>query len=296
MKTTTQNLPAASANIEPFDFTQPSGLASEISERWSSWLDAWTADFNEKWSQLTGRQIEFQHSNQQAQTFDSVKRRLPKPAIGCEIAVSDRQLTTLLVMPRRLMLALVLQMLGDEIDPLPDDRPLTDVEWSLSEMIVIQLTASLGESWPQKESLQCRMVHSDGIPHRSRLLDPRTVVTVCSFSVNLGGSGEDMLWILPQEELEQLLIENDADHVESSEAFKQQMEHRALAIPVAISVLLGSAKVSVNRLAELKAGDVIVLDQRINEMLPLMVSNQIKFFGWLGRIGHRQAFKIGEIR
>ncbi len=287
--------PTPESNIVTYDFSKPSGLSSEISEQWSSWLDAFIGDFKEKWLQIARSEIDIQIRQNVALTFDSARRRIPKPSLAYEISLGSAPIATLLVLPRNLALGMILQLLGENLDGPPEDRSLSAVEHSLGEMLFHQFTNSIGESWPQKETLTCHPTKLDLMPHRSRMFDPRTVTIVCHFFVDFGAEGLECMWILPQKELEKLLLETDTDQVELTEASKKQMERRVLAIPIDITVRLGEVDVPVSRLANLNTGDVIVLDQRINETLPLVVANKIKFLGWLGRLGNRQAFKIAEI-
>ena len=73
------------------------------------------------------------------------------------------------------------------------------------------------------------------------------------------------------------------------------MAQRVLEIKVPLTVEVGRTSVPVSRLANLAPGDVLVLDQRINEPLPLVVGERVKFHGWLGRNGNRQLFKISDV-
>ena len=66
-------------------------------------------------------------------------------------------------------------------------------------------------------------------------------------------------------------------------------------IPMQLIVRLGSANLHVSDLLNLQPGDVVVLDQRVNEPLDAEVSDTPIFRGWPGRVGTKQAFQVSDV-
>ncbi len=283
------------STVEKFDFSKPSRLSPGNADQWQHWLDLFATEFREKWYQLASVETELQIGDQAALVFEVVRQRLPRPAIAWCFSIGTDKVPTLLVFDRPLALGLVMQLLGEQQQELPDDRPLSAIEHSLCEMMFRRIVDSLSESWPQKEPLEFEMQEVDLFPHRSRIWEPRKTVYTCNFGFNIGDGTSICQWILPQEELEGVLEQLDVPRVEFSEAGRQRMEQRVFDVPVEVTVELGRTQVPVSRLATLAAGDVLLFEQRINEPLPLVVAGQKKFYGWLGRAGNRQAFKVTEV-
>lgn len=289
--TTTQPSPT----LECFDFSKPARLSSDHADQWQHWLEQFAQDFREKWLQLANVEIETRIGDQAALEFEVVRQRLPRPAIAWEFEIGEQNLPTLLVFDRPLALGLVMQLLGEQEKQLPEDRPLSAIEHSLCEMLFRRIIDSLSESWPQKDPLACHMKEVDQYPHRSRLWEPRKTVYTCNLDFGFGEGSSLCQWILPQEELEGLLEKLDVQRVELTEDSRQRMEERARDVPVPVTVEIGRISVPVSRLANLAAGDVMVFEQRIQDPLPLVVAGKKKFYGWLGRTGNRQAFKVTEV-
>jgi flagellar motor switch protein FliM len=70
------------------------------------------------------------------------------------------------------------------------------------------------------------------------------------------------------------------------------METLVRELPVEIVVLLGSVEVSLSLLAQLRPGDVVILNQRVSEPLLATVASEKKFRVWPGRVGSQQAVRI----
>ena len=281
--------------LETYDFSKPARLSSGNADQWQHWLDLFARDFREKWFQLANVETELRIGEQAALAFEVVRQRLPRPAIAWSVSIGQDNLPTLLVFDRPLALGLVMQLLGEQQKELPDDRPLSAIEHSLCEMMFRRIVDSLSESWPQKEPLDCEIQEMDLFPHRSRLWEPRKTVYTCNFAFDIGDGNTVCQWILPQEELEKMLEQLDIPRVELNAASRQRMEQKVTDVPVEVTVELGRTKVPVSKLATLAADDVLLFEQRINEPLPLVVAGKRKFYGWLGRTGNRQAFKVTEL-
>src|SRR5208337_4009872 len=73
---------------------------------------------------------------------------------------------------------------------------------------------------------------------------------------------------------------------------RQQLESLARDMSTQLTVRLGGVQLTAPQLAELRVGDLVVLNQKTTEPLRAMISGQTRFFGWPGRVGNRQAFEV----
>ena len=64
-----------------------------------------------------------------------------------------------------------------------------------------------------------------------------------------------------------------------------------------VAIRLGSVQLSAPQLANLRVGDLVVLDQRVSDPLQATIANEPRFWGWPGQVGQRQAYVIdSEVR
>ena len=66
-------------------------------------------------------------------------------------------------------------------------------------------------------------------------------------------------------------------------------------IPLEVVVGLGRTSIHVADLVNLQVGDIVILNQRVSDPLYAEVAGTVKYLGWPGRLGTRQAFQIGSL-
>lgn len=212
------------------------------------------------------------------------------------MASSPGEITTLLVMPRQLALALVAGMLGDPCAELPADRAVTPVEESLGELLLQHLLAALCEAWPGEEPLALRLTQAEPIPKRTRVFGRDNHVVVCRFTAR-GPFGEpDWHWLIPQQALVDLFDQGAQGQNCSQEAsVRPRLEAIVREMPLEVTVKLGAAELEVSQLARLRVDDLVVLNQRVAEPLEACVASEPRFRVSAGRIGAKQAFQIESL-
>jgi len=282
--------------LAKFDFTKPSGLAGERFEQLNKWLGAFCTVFGEKWNSTCGQEAAFRIGSCDVYTFENIRRRIPRTHLGYYLNIGPHAIPSLLFLSQSLSLAFVYQLLGEALEDMPPEQPMTEVEASLFEVFISCLIDSLSEAWPDKEPLSCTIGEPEPEPHRSRILGPREIVTVCKLAISLADSEQELEWLLPHEQLESLLTTTEEPlphaNARAHAPATGEMEMLAARIPVNLAIGLGHCKLPVACLASLEVGDTLVLDQPIDEPLPAHVGDRIKFAGWLGRDHNQRAFKI----
>ena len=108
-------------------------------------------------------------------------------------------------------------------------------------------------------------------------------------------------------------LHNESSHNELSEARRVEMQafdgaeasagapflRRQLdlirGVKVKVSVTLGGAELSVGRLFDLKSGEVVTLDRRVNELLDLTIDGKLVGRGELVAVGDNLGLRLVEI-
>jgi flagellar motor switch protein FliM len=102
------------------------------------------------------------------------------------------------------------------------------------------------------------------------------------------------LWLVPQQYLITGLTQSAADS-QKRPAARQSLEQLIGEMPVELSVRLGETELPVSQLTRLRAGDLVILDQRVSQPLQACVGGHARFQGWPGRVGPRRAFQIDSL-
>ena len=282
----------AASEPRAFDFTKPGGLAGGSADALSVWLEACCSMFNEMWTEIASTSRVFATRFSQSDSFSSLRESWDADSIVYKIHVGNSEMLTLLHIDRPIALAYALEMIGEACTELPEDRELSPIEESLLELFVENLASIFGTAWPKQQPIRSRFGDRLELPHRSRDFLPSDTLEVHKLVVESDFGTHEMLWIAPTDELEELLAVPTQDETPSSNVSRQQIEIVAREIPLQVSVELGSAQVPVAELPNLAIGDLIVLDQRIEEPISIRVENHVKFSAWPGCKGTRHAAQI----
>ena len=280
-------------SVEPYDFRKPARLASELEQRVAAWLRAGCALVPEKWAADLPVRVELCLEGMETARPADALGALPDAAVAYRIGVAAHEMTTLFVVPRPLVLALVGGMLGDACAELPPDRAVSPVEESLYELLVQRLLAALREAWPGDESPALRLEQVEPAPSRTRIFGRDDHVVVCRFAAR-GPFGEaDCRWLIPQAGVIRQFSQSDTAPAPSQEAnVRPRLEAIVREIPLEVTVRLGAAELEVSDLSRLRAGDLVLLDQPVSEPLEACVASEPRFRVSAGRLGAKQACQI----
>jgi flagellar motor switch protein FliM len=236
----------------------------------------------------------------------SVLADLPETTLRFRVPQVGTTEVSFLTIPRPLLLVVLGGLLGE---PLPEkqadvavppelNRELTPVEDSIVDLVVEQFFLDpLQQTWPFLSKL--RLDRPQRAPIRSSPpYSPDTLLLVVRFVVR-GPFGEiDWTWMLPKSKwLESLEIPGRARTTRNTEPAlpppsREERESMVCELPVQLTVHLGSTKVSLLHLAALQVGDVLLLDQAIDQPLSAALGKKVKFLVWPGARGSRQAIAI----
>lgn len=290
---------------EPYDFRNAARLGAELDRRLAGWLRAAAGLSAKRWGTLLSFAAEMHAEAHQVAAPGAALAALPEDAVCLRIAwhwqpvagaASD--LTTLAVVARPLTLALLAGLTGEKVEGPVEDRALTALEESLCGYLVEALLIGLlRESWPGGQPLRLDVGAREAEYHNSRVFPPGEPVLVFSFRVT-GPFGEGQWWwVVPRGDwFNQLLTQPQAARPATGHPDPwAQLAGLAERFPVRLSVRLGNAEVSLHQLSRLRAGDLVVLDQRVHEPLKASVDGAEKFRVWPGAVGERQAVEIHSL-
>ncbi|MFK7819152.1 MAG: FliM/FliN family flagellar motor switch protein [Planctomycetaceae bacterium] len=298
------------SDATPFDFTKSRGLDPRLENRILTWLDFFRkspARLERSLGVIPTLQIEQITSG----VFSDIAAGWPGPAVGCGIDFGIGATTpTLLVISGTMARALVGQMLGapvveeepdadgeseegaeaPEPEPLPE---LTRVEQSMLELFVSEVTAAMIEAWPDSTTPPTLKVGNVEVEAaRSRFVSKTAPLVSIPISVTIGSVTESLQWLLPPTAFAGF---EEASAIKPTAESRRNLERLVRSVPVELVVKLGEARLLLRDLAQLKAGDLIILDKKIGQPLSASIGRGSRFVGWPGRVGSQQAYQIEEL-
>lgn len=277
MATSTDN------QVRPYDFRKPSRLPFDVEEQLLAWQGILSTMIQDK---LVG-QLPFATGWKPLppETVRPHEIKDEQPNVSWYMEMAGCDLPSLLVIPRAAALGMVLSQLGEVPAEAPEDRELTALELSVVELPIQTIADAANDS----ELTFVRMNKFDANPRYILTYKKAADLVVLRYQLELPFGEFEIRWIWPQDAV--LNLFSGGNRFTKLDT----MEQLANDIPFELVIRLGEAKVDVGDLANLKVGDVIVLDQRVTDLLEAYIDQDLVFLGSPGRVGNRQAFQIETV-
>jgi flagellar motor switch protein FliM len=200
----------------------------------------------------------------------------------------------------QLALSVVERLLGGSADTVRKPRSITPIEQAVMRGIVEHALADLRGAWRSIADLRFKYSRLEVEADFVQIAPSSEIVIVVSFDVNIGMHSYLMNLCFPTFALEDVLTRLNRQQVttvastspermrENLMLMKQQIAHTHL--PVVAE--LGKAAITVGELLSLKVGDVIRMNEKINQEIELSIAGKRKLAARPGSIDGKKAVRI----
>ena len=180
-------------------------------------------------------------------------------------------------------------------------KELTQIEELLTIKFVEKIIKILEEAWDTILPMKSEFVSLVNGYHSMPITTSGEIVTLISFEVRLGQKNFGLMNIcFPYPVLETVLPKLTPQYiyqhaaVVANEIGKNETLERIKNAQVEMQVILGTTNIEINDVLELKSGDVIKLDQKLNEELIGCINNKKKFYVAPGVLQNKICVKIAS--
>jgi len=180
-----------------------------------------------------------------------------------------------------------------------EGRDFTRIENGLIRKVVLSALADLEEVWKPIANLSIVYQRSEVNPQFVQVALPADVVIVAVFEIELDFSSGNIILCIPYSTVEpireKLRSGYQSDTLEINDEWKERLESEVRLSNVSIEVLLGRTELKGREIANLKRGDVILLDRYYSDDLDVHVEGFPKFKGQPGIYKGNQAVQISHV-
>lgn len=177
---------------------------------------------------------------------------------------------------------------------------LTEIETLLISQLFEKSSPNLKEAWSSIVDIDPVLEEFEINPQFLQLVSPNETVVVVSLNTKIGEVSGMMNICIPHIVLEPIIPKLTAHYWMQTGAKERDPETYAKLtslvqdVNVSATVILGRTVITLQQLLNLKLGDVITLDQSINEPLTLEVNNEPKMYVQVGRRNKKLAVQVLE--
>jgi len=178
------------------------------------------------------------------------------------------------------------------------DHEVTDIELALLGRLTRSVLTSFRDAWANVTELEPVLENTVLLPMFAQIALPSDVVVLSTFEMHMGESSGQLRICLPYSTMEPVVENLNAQvwfsraprsHQADAEA---QVASSLTRVGVPVAAELGSTRVTIRELLDLRVGDVIRLDARPDLPVEVLVNGRVKYLGVPGRLRSRLAIKI----
>lgn len=200
----------------------------------------------------------------------------------------------------QLALTLVERLLGGTSEAVRKARSITPIEQAVIRGMIEHAFSDLSNAWRAMADLTFRYSRLETEADFVQIAPSSEIVVVVSFDVNVGMNQYLMNLCFPTFALEDVLTQLNRQQLTPSARFtserqkenmqilRQQLSHTYLPV----QALLGKASIGVGELLELKVGDVLKLNTRINQEIEVIIAGRRKLAARPGAVDGKKSVKI----
>ncbi len=180
--------------------------------------------------------------------------------------------------------------------PVAINRDLTAVELRLGRRIAESVLASYRDSWQAVHALRLSYLRTEQASLFTPIAPNDESVVVVDVEVTLGSLVESLAVVIPDSSLEtirqKLVKDFRITDPNATRSFGEQISERLPTLDVLVQVELGRMRARVADVVSLAVGDVLTLNQRVEEPLTAFVEGVPKFAGSTGSAGGTVALQL----
>ncbi len=216
--------------------------------------------------------------------FINTVRLKPLKGFGC------------IAMDMGLCLSIVEKAFGGEGKTQNEIRKLTDTETTIVGNVVKVILEKISGSWKMYDEMEWNISDTAMEPRYLNIASEAEVVLLVSFTFNLESSFGEMKFCVPVSSVDHtfdhFFSNKQSNSVEDDNESAESLKQLSKEIKLSVAGILDETDFTVNDIANLKAGDVLRLDNKITNNLKVFVEGKNKFYGKLGLQGSKKAIQI----
>ncbi len=296
---TSETVAVTADGLTIYDFTAQDKVIRGRMPSLDAINDRFARFFRNTLSSMLRRMVDVTPVSLDTLKFGNFMRSLPVPSSIHIIHVEPLRGNALVVLETKLVFALVDCFFGGggAGGMKVEGREFTAIEQRILLNVVSAAIRELDNAWQPVYELKFGYVRAEMNPQFAGIIPNEDVLIVMQFDVEMEETSGNIMVCIPY-----MLIEPIRDRLYSSfhaeekvsvdTAWTNRFKHELLNVYLNIAVELGHTRISSRELSELKAGDVIVLDEDQTDPLLVKAQGLPKFYGRPGKIRETMAVEV----
>ncbi len=286
----------------PYDFKRPQRVSREQLRAIEMLHEAYARGLQAVLSGLLRTNVDVRVGRVEQRSFQEFIQGLPSPGVILVLSCDPLEGPFLFAMEPALAFPIIERLLASgRVSRSHPERPLTQVEWNLIDMVVPRMLDLMKEAWASVAPFQFRVAARETDPALIRVHGPNEAMVSVAFDVTLGEHKGTLAVALPVMAIEGHMVKLVAHRWLSSnlrepEPGQEAALSRQLApAEVEVTVHLPAERMRLGALGRLRPGDILVTNHPHLEPVLVSIEGCAKFLARLGKVKDRKALKVTGI-
>lgn len=235
-------------------------------------------------------------------TYDEFIRSLPNPTCLAILNMTPLEGQAMLEMSPAISFTFIDRMMGGHGTEYSKNRELTEIEQSLLGRVIAWVAESLTDSWKKVVDLEPEIITIETNPqmYLQHFL-PGEMVILLTFDITAGKRSGTMGLCIPHAVVEPIMDRlsskswHSATRKTLSDEKKAALYHRVSTACLPVIAALGTSEVTAGDILDLRVGDIVSLNTRLRDEIPIYVENQKRFYGKPGTFSTNRGVKITQV-
>jgi flagellar motor switch protein FliM len=294
-------MPPPSATPVAYDFRRPNKFTREHVRALQIASETFARQFTTVLSTTLRTVSHVQATGIHQLTYDEYIRDVPNPTYLAILSLPPLVGASIFHLPLPVVMTAVDRLLGGPGTGAALNRPPTEIERSLMGDLLGRVLRELAYAFESLTALEPVVIHQESNPQFAQIGSPSDMVIVFVFDLRIGGQEGEATLCIPFAALQPVLDEVAgnallAGRVEAdADAVRDALAGRMGGAPVTVSVSFPPVLLALSDIVDLRPGDVLPLDHRVDAPLEVSVGGVPRFTARPGRRGKRLACVITSV-
>lgn len=234
--------------------------------------------------------------------FSEFNNSLPIPVILGVLRLPPMKGSHLLQISPEIAYTLINRLLGGSAAEAETGKQFTEIELALIQHVLPQVMDLLPKAWEKVIRLDALLERLETSPQFAQIVPLNEAVAVATLNITIGDSSGLISICIPHSSIEPissqlntLLWFSNSQESGDIEMKTEQISGRLINTPVSLTAYFEDTPATVADIIHLQVGDVIRLNQNIQQPIKVKVQHIPKFHAQIGTSGSRYAVRIVDI-
>ncbi|MEB3198132.1 MAG: flagellar motor switch protein FliM [Candidatus Sericytochromatia bacterium] len=292
---------ARERNVRAYDFKRQNKFSKEHIRTLSMMHENFARILSTVLSAHLRMVVQIEVASVEQLTYDEFIRSVPSPTIVNIFSIAPLVGNCIFEINLDIASAIIDRMLGGPGKVSRMRRDLTEIERALVGTILLRALEAFKEAWSTVVKVQPKQESMETNPRFIQIVPPTDVVVLITFEAKFGESAGPLSICIPYVVLEPVINMISSQMMFTLAKQQQSPEHardirqKVEQAKIPFQVLLGTADLTVGDILKVGVGDVVPLNSYVDDDLPVLVADKLKFKGRPGLIRNKMAVQLTRV-